>query len=286
MPFFKGGAHENWISECKDPTRGKEDAKVQVALHNILTTIASFCPNGTFQTITTEAHSLEWIYKRVAKMCHIQIGGRHLVNAWELKYDPENESPDIFYMRCKAAFSENLLAKDDYYHAEQLATTEAFSPMAESMVVLRWLEGIHKALPRHIQDTRAALFITAKPSFADIQPDLCELMDTLLQEIEQVDSVSALSVHDDQPVDVNRIFSRRGGRGGFNNSRNATKPWSRPAPGNTFKNTPAVDKLCRHCKTVGKDASHDVEMCFDLYPEKRRGVVVRIFSIPVHVDEK
>ena len=103
--------------------------------------------------------------------------------------------------------------------------------------------------------------------------------------------VSALSVHDDQPVDVNRIFSRRGGRGGFNNSRNATNPWSRSAPAKTYKNTPAVDKLCRHCKTVGKDASiytsHDVEMCFDLYPEKRRGggVGVRILSIPVHVYE-
>ena len=33
--------------------------------------------------------------------------------------------------------------------------------------------------------------------------------------------------------------------------------------------------------------SHDVEMCFDLYPEKRRGggVGVRILSIPVHVYE-
>ena len=25
LPFFKGGAHENWITECKDPTRGKEE---------------------------------------------------------------------------------------------------------------------------------------------------------------------------------------------------------------------------------------------------------------------
>ena len=289
LPFFKGGAHENWTAECKDPTRGKDEDKTQVALHNILTTIASFCPNGTFQTITGEATSLEWIYRRVAKMCHIQIGGRHLVNAWELKYDSENESPDIFFMRCKAAFSENLLAKDSYYHDEKLSTAEAFSPMAESMVVLRWLEGIHKALPRHIQDTRAALFTTAKPSFADIQPELCELMDTLLQEIEQAESVSALSIHDKQLVDVNRIFSRRGGRGGSNNSRNATNPWSSRASAKTFKNTPAVDKLCRHCKTVGKDpsiyTSHDVEMCFDLYPEKRRGAGVRILSIPVHVDE-
>ena len=68
----------------------------QVALHNVLTTVASFSPTGTFQTITGEADSLAWIYKRVAKMCHIQIGGRHLVSAWELRNDRESESPDIF----------------------------------------------------------------------------------------------------------------------------------------------------------------------------------------------
>ena len=146
------------------------------------------------------------------------------MNAWDLKYDPENESPDIFFMRCKAAFVENFLAKNDNYHGEKLATAEAFTPMAESMIVLRWLEAIHPSLPRHIQETRASLFTAAKPSFADIQPDLCELIDSLLQEIEQVDGVSALSVQDVAPVEVNRVTSRKGGRGGFKNT--ASKPWS------------------------------------------------------------
>ena len=288
VPFFKGGDHENWTAECKDSTRGKSDAKVQISLHNILTTIASFCPNGTFQTITGESTSLEWIYKRVAKMCHIQIGGRHLVNAWDLKYDPENESPDIFFMRCKAAFAENLLTKNDSYHGEKLESAETFTPMAESMIVLRWLEAIHPSLPRHIQETRASLFTTSKPSFADIQPDLCELMDSLLQEIEQVDGVSALSVQDVATVEVNRVTSRRWGRGGLKNS--ATKPWSRPNQNKTFKDTPVNEKLCRHCKAVGKDpsiyTSHGMEMCFDLYPEKRKGAGVRILSIPVHVNDQ
>ena len=121
-------------------------------------------------------------------------------------------------MRCKAAFAENLLAKNDNYHGEKLANAEAFAPMAESMIVLRWLEAIHPSLHRHIQETRrASLFTIAKPSFADIQPDLCEPMDSLLQEIEQVDGVSALFAQDVTPVEVNRVTSRIGGRGGFKN---------------------------------------------------------------------
>ena len=95
---------------------------------------------------------------------------------------------------------------------------QIFAPMAESMIVLRWLEAIHPSLHRHIQETRrASLFTIAKPSFADIQPDLCEPMDSLLQEIEQVDGVSALFAQDVTPVEVNRVTSRIGGRGGFKN---------------------------------------------------------------------
>ena len=112
----------------------------------------------------------------------------------------------------------NLLAKNDHYHGEKLANAEAFAPMAESMIVLRWLEAIHPSLHRHIQETRrASLFTIAKPSFADIQPDLCEPMDSLLQEMEQVDGVSALFAQDVTPVEVNRVTSRIGGRGGFKN---------------------------------------------------------------------
>ena len=125
----------------------------------------------------------------------------------DLKFDQGNESPDIFYMRLKAAFSENLLAKDGKFHGQAQATSEVFSPMAESMIVIKWLEAINPALPRHIQDTRATLFTSEKPNFADIQQDLCEIMDTLLQEIEQVDSVSALSVHDDYDLTVEAIES-------------------------------------------------------------------------------
>ena len=102
IPFFEGQDKASWTPASKDLKSGLAEGKDQVSLTNLLTTIASFCPNGTFQTITNEAKSLQWIYLRVAKMCHIQIGVRHLVNAWDLKYDPANESPDIYFLRIKA----------------------------------------------------------------------------------------------------------------------------------------------------------------------------------------
>ena len=287
LPFFKGGDHESWISECKDPTRGLSDTKKQVALHNVLTTVASFCPSGTFQTITGEANSLAWIYTRVAKMCHIQIGGRHIVNAWELKYDQESESPDIFYMRLKAAFSENLLPKDSKYQGVTQQAAEAFSPMAESMIVLKWLEAINPALPRHVQETRASLFTSEKPNFADIQPDLCEMMDTLIQEIEQAENVSSLSIYDSGITSSNRISYGRGRMPNYR-SKPSVKPWNANYQTSSRKNS-KEDRMCHHCKAVGKDSkvytSHNLDTCFDLYPEKRRSGGIRMLSIPVHVDE-
>ena len=253
----------------------------------MLTTVASFCPTGTFQTITGEADSLAWIYKRVAKMCHIQIGGRHLVNAWEIKYDRESESPGIFYMRIKAAISENLLSREGKCHGVRQDAAETFSLMAESMIVLKWLEAINPALPKHTQETRAILFTNDKPNFADIQPELCELMDTLVQEIEQVDGISSLSIYDDKLVSSSRISFAKGKTTKYR-PKSSIKSWNVNQQA-SFRTQTKSDKLCPQCKASGKDRSvfttHNLDMCYDLYPEKRRSGGIGLLSLLVHVDE-
>ena len=51
-----------------------------------------------------------------------------------------------------------------------------------------------------------------------------------------------------------------------------------------------MDKLCNHCKVLNKSPaiyqSHNLSECFDLFPEKRRSVGVRMLNIPVHVNEE
>ena len=129
----------------------------------------------------------------------------------------------------------NLLAKNDHYHGEKLANAEAFAPMAESMIVLRWLEAIHPSLHRHIQETRAYHCLQLLSLVLQISSQIYA-SSKLEQEIEQVDGVSALFAQDVTPVEVNRVTCRIGGRGGFKNF--ATKPWSRPNQNKTFKNMP------------------------------------------------
>ena len=311
MQFYPGGEFHNWTAECRDLTRGlpavlpkveaaaaaprvaelaseavKATDKRRNSLSNLLTIFASFTPPGTFQTITAEATSLAWIFKRVAKLCNIQIGGRHLVNAWNLKWDKQRETPDVFFLRVRSAMAECLMPIGSKYHAEALTNPEVFTPLSESLLTMRWLDLIHPRMAQHIAENKASLFTTDKPNFADIQPDLCDIMDTLLTEIEQADGASFVTAEDD--VSVSRIFTpfnKRGnrGRGGRGKPQTSFRPWS-----NSYQ-TPATDKLCNHCKVANKSPaiyqSHNLTECFDLFPEKRRTAGVRILSVPVHVNE-
>lgn len=310
MQFYPGGEFETWTAECRDLTRGipaveriteqdetndrvivlaanavKATVKRRNSLANLLTIFASFSPPGTFQTVTAEATSLSWIFKRVAKLCNIQIGGRHLVNAWNLKWDKQRETPDVFFLRVRSAMAECLMPAGSKYHAEALTNPEVFTPLSESLLTMRWLDLIHPRLAQHIAENKASLFTNEKPNFADIQPDLCDIMDTLLSELEHADGAAVLSVEDD--ASINRIFSSyRGGRGrGFRGrTPTSTRPWS------ARNSTPASGKLCTHCKVINKSPnlyqSHNTVDCFDLFPEKKKSLGVRILSVPVHVNDE
>ena len=307
MQFYPGGEFEIWTAECRDLNRGipavapkveasatptrvtelaaeaaKATAKRRNSLNNLLNIFASFTPPGTFRTFTAEACSLNWIFKRVAKLCNIQIGGRHLVNAWDLKWDKQRETPDVFFLRVRSAMAECLMPAGSKYHGENLQNPEVFTPLSESLITIRWLDLIHPRLAQHISENKANLFTSAKPNFADIQPDLCDIMDTLLTEIDQVDGASYLQAEDD--VSLNRIFSTfRRGRGGGGRGRPTSRPW------NSSSQPQAMSKLCTHCKVANKSPNiyqnHNLSECFDLFPEKRRSAGVRILNVPVHVND-
>ena len=198
--FFQGNTHAEWKAETKDATRGiliepnaeaeNEALEAQRAttqtelkrcyLSTMLTTIASFSPDGMFRSIVSESTSLQWIFNRIKTACNVQSTGRHIVTAWQIQWDRDSDTPDVFYMKVKSAFMNSLLLKDDYYHGDKLETAEALTPLCESLIVLRWLEAINPALPKHIMETRGHLFTRQTPNFADLQPELCSIMDLSL----------------------------------------------------------------------------------------------------------
>ena len=327
LKFLPGplGTRANWTAECRDLTRGllvqpvipqdadqddvarlTDAATVATAalrrdLSTMLTTVASFCPEGMFRTVVTESTSMDWIYKRVKQACNVQTSGRYLPSPYMMEWNRELDTPAVFYMKMKSAFSEALQPQGARYLDEALAAPEAFTPLSESLIVLRWLQAINPSLPMHIQETRGSLFTNATPTFADVQPELCNIMETLLAEIEGKESSARLQTQDDT-VYNNRMStnaynqtrwggSTRGrGRGfsSFQDRRSGMQPQDRRS-----NDQAGVRKCCNNCRYTNKKAesiwsTHDSNDCWDLFPEKRpaKGASrVRFLQVPVDVDE-
>ena len=60
---------------------------------------------------------------------------------------------------------------------------EPLTPLAENMIVEKWLEMIDQRLRTHIMQTRGHLFTDERPNLFDNQTQLCEQMETMLQEL-------------------------------------------------------------------------------------------------------
>ena len=61
-------------------------------------------------------------------------------------------------------------------------------PLLESLIVIQWLEAIHPKLPGHVRDHYGYLFTKETPNFCDVQPQLCCFLETMLQDLDQLET--------------------------------------------------------------------------------------------------
>ena len=282
--FLKGGAYETWTALKSDTTRGiniepvyeatddpnaralklenaqKDSAKIREGLDDFLHLLGSKAPDGMYNTIVRQASSMEWVLARIKTAFRIQTKGIDLYDATEAGYDEEkDDSYDIAYMKMKDQFEDLLSDKGSKYHGEVLATAEAMTPLAESMITIQWLKSIHPGLPKHIKERHSHLFSDEKPNWADLQPDFVKMIDTLLTEVENRDS-------EEGDVRVGRLGSSFRGRGGqFRNTRgrNAYR-----GSGRGRSTVAGQNKFCDICHAAGKPTSvvnsHNMPWCGSL----------------------
>ena len=295
MDFFEGGHFSQWTALSSNPNRGIEirtneangiseaEARKQTvmkrsSLNSLLTTIAAYCPDGLFKSIITDSTSIAWIRQRLIKVCNIESNGRHLPKVLNIKYNRGEESPAAFFERIKSTFLDALMPVGTNYHGSPLRAQETFTPTFESMIILMCLQAIHKDLPEFIMENKGNLFTTLTPNFCDIQGELCEIMDTLLSQIETRESLSRMNLQDSE--NIRWIKSSK-----FQNKNN---PVSRKSA--IFGTPSNSNLLCEYCKALGKDvkiwSSHNKMNCFSLFPEKRnRNGRARMLSVPVYTSE-
>ena len=282
--FLKGGPYETWTALKSDATRGivkeplfeadddaaararkledaqKDTAKTRESLDDFLHLLGSKAPDGMYNTIIRQASSMEWVLTRIKTAFRIQTKGVDLFDATETGYDEEKDgSYDIAYMKMKDQFEDLLSDSGTKYHGDVLATAEAMTPLAESMITIQWLKSIHPGLPKHIKEKHSHLFSDEKPNWADLQPDLVKMMDTLLTEVEN---------RDDHEADarVGRIGSNFRGRGGQTRGMRGRSNYRIAGRGRST-NT-GQKRFCDICHAAGKPAnvvnSHNMPWCGSL----------------------
>ena len=294
--FFPGGKYDTWIPETMDATRGitiepiqnpediveaaleatRKTSQLRLLLSSLLTTIAAFCPEGTFKPVLSESSSIQWIKDRIAKVCKIQTTGRHLPKILNIKWDSEKDTPDAFFLKIKSAFQDSLMPKGTRYHGIPLTTPETMGPLTESIIVIKWLEAIHPALPNYIMENRGDLFTDQTPNFCDIQPELCNIMDSLLAKVQESDYMPTAARVETQPIHTENIRMMR------------TRPKPVIRRGTQQRSVNQTRDVCNYCIAIGKEervwSTHTAQDCYLLFPDKKKANI-KMITIPVETDE-
>ena len=306
--FFPGGKFQAWTAETRDATRGitvvpnqaapdplaaamaatEETTKTRLLLSSLLTTIAAFCPEGTFKPVLSESTSILWIHDRIAKVCKIQTTGRHLPKILNIKWEAEKDTPDAFFLKVKSAFQDSLMPAGTIYHGARLQAPETLGPLTESIIVIKWLEAIHPALPNYIMENRGDLFTDQAPNFCDIQPELCNIMDSLVAKVQETE-YAASRISSQTQFGASRGTSPDPDIRFVRTNRYQPAQSRKPNQNTQRFGNQAKPKLsCDYCYTTGKEekvwSTHTAQNCFSLFPEKRKPRV-RMITIPVHTDE-
>ena len=178
-----------------------------------------------------------------------------------------------------------LLSSGKIKHNGKVPTTdEKLSPTTERLIVLRWLQILHPALPGHVANVFAHDLQTK--SLKDLQPQIAEQIDDLLHQVDQKENLD---------VSFSRLSTRRGprysssdahrsqDRYSFNHSQSRTNSRypdsSRKFVSNKVSSSTA--KKCHACKSVGEPfIGHSIYNCPNV-SEKDRASLIKSFSLEI-----
>ena len=260
-PFLVDGVV--WLKRSRaDPNRGLTDdgqnvpqaarktAAQKVAfLELMLGQIANYCPVISRNTIVKNSTSLTGIWQSIRLHYGFQSTGSHIIDLADMKLQGD-ERPEDLYQRILAFVDDNLLKRDGglSHHGEMPAEDEEMSPTLENMVVLVWLQLIHRDLPRLVKQ-RYGTELRSR-TLASIKPEISQALESLLSEIKSSEDVRVM-----RSGVANLPFRQRDGSQRSSNTR--------------------PSKVCPLCKQAGRaDHRHFLSKCPHL-PDPDRKFMTR-----------
>ncbi len=264
--------------------RRKTAAQKCIQLERMIGYIAQFSPSLLYNDIVNRSTSLEWIWKRIRKHYSFQPSEANFLKLVSIKREP-NERYETLFQRIIAHLEDNLLTTDCdiTYDGERVTVSEELTPTCERLAVYLWLLLIDQRLPTYIM--RVYSHDLQRMSLKDLQPQICDAMDSLLAEISNQE-------------DVQVQFSRSSYNGRNNASRSSSSRMSsysrnddrRPQvqhlqrPGQSSASG-MQRKECVLCKAAGKNSvGHSVSTCW-LISKADKLQIARALQVSVHYDE-
>ena len=222
--------------------------------------IVSYCPETIRFEIERKATSLKWIWQRVRRHYGFSKSESHFLKLVSIKLN-DGELYESFFQRIMSHLYDNLLTTDSgiIFDGQPITSNEEMSPTVERLAVFMWLQLIDIRLPLYV--SRVYSHDLQSKSIKDIQPEICQNLDSLLMEI---------SAQEDIKVAYSRSgYDRR--------SSSSTK--------RDFSNSKS-QKICVFCKACKKPyTGHDINNCWSL-SKFDRNQIAKALQVDVHDDQE
>ena len=226
-------------SDTEGPTADRKTAAQKCfVLNHMLGLIISYCPENIRLEIERKATSLKWIWQRVRRHYGFSKSEGHFLKLANIRLK-EGERHESFFQRLMSHLYDNLLTTDSgvVFDGQAVTENEEMSPTVERLAVFLWLKLIDERLPLYV--ARVYSHDLQTKSIKDLQPEICENIESLLIEISTQEDIKL--AYSNSRYNRNPSTSRR-----------------------SFQK-PRSSKTCVFCKASGKPYNgHDIGNCFAL----------------------
>ena len=251
----------------------KTAAQKNIHLERMLGLIAQFAPSLLRNDIIGKSTSLNWIWKRIRKHYSFQQSEVNFLRLSQIKREAD-ERYETLFQRIIAHLEDNLLKAGCAIHHDFAAVTtnEEMTPTCERLAVYLWLNLIDPRLPEYISRVYSNHLQTQ--SLKDIQPQICDSMDSLLAEINNQEEISVNISR--SSYNSNRNFGQRP------NNRFQSSQAPRGLPRRNQSSQPQ-HKECFFCKAAGRAYSgHTIANCWHISKADR---MLMVQALQVSIDD-
>ena len=200
--------------------------------------------------VTRDCDSLESVWHKLRLFFNMETTGSLLNEVWN-ETRKSGETPQMFYVRLKQMYDDNLLRANGLSHVDgPLEEDEELSPTLHNTIILHWLNVLHPRL-RDLVSQRFATELR-NSTYARLFPEISRCVNELLSSLNH------------ESESICRTFNHRSASNSRDGFQGGAYNFNREGYNRGFKNrnfNKSRDKFCEYCKAGGRKFYHDISEC-------------------------